>query len=216
MDSRRVQSSIVRLRCLIFCFIFLVVAISGCGSPSGANIELRKQNQALQQQVDDLTARHQRDTDALAACRQSHPTTATLSSARLEQLVTAHALTIGLLTGGDNPDSTQSFDNELKIYAVPIDGDSTPIKAAGAFRIEAFDLDDPAKPLIGSWTFDLQQTRSLFYNHFSLYTYVLTCPLSRPASHSDLTIRVTFDDALTGGEFVGQVQVKVRAATTRP
>jgi hypothetical protein len=194
----------------------LATLISGCGSPSAANIELRKQKQALEEQVDQLKSQHQRDADALAACRRSHPTTSVLTPDRLDQLVTAHGLSIGLLTGGDNPDSTQPFDSQLKIYAVPIDRDSTPIKVAGGFKIEAFDLDDPARPVVGNWSFDLQQTRGLFYNRFSLYTYVLTCPFPKIPLHSDLTIRVTFDDALTGAEFVEQTQVKIRASSARP
>jgi hypothetical protein len=47
----------------------------GCGSPSAANIELRKQQQKLQSQNDQLTQQHQLDLETLAACQRSHPTT---------------------------------------------------------------------------------------------------------------------------------------------
>jgi len=186
--------------------------LSGCGSPSAANILLRKQNQALSDQVSQLTAQHQRDVETLAACQRSHPTTASLPPERLDQLVTAHGLTVGKLTGGDNPDPTQSFDNQLKVYVVPIDSDGTPIKAAGSFKVEAFDLGDPAKPLVGTWSFDSAQADTFFYSRFMSYTYVLPCPFAKNPAHSDLTVRVTFDDALTGREFVGQAEAKVRLA----
>jgi hypothetical protein len=127
-----------------------------------------------------------------------------------------HGLKFGELTGGDNSDSTQTIDNELKVYVVPLDGDGTPIKAAGTFTVEAFDLDDPGKPLVGTWRFSPEQVRKLFYNQLLLYTYVLPCPWSKQPAHADLTVRVTFDDTLTGRQFVGQVQAKVRIADKKP
>jgi hypothetical protein len=192
----------------------LLLCLTGCGSPSSANIELRKQNQSLKDNVDHLTAQHLRDVDALAACQRGHPTTATLSPDRLEQLTTTHGLSFGRLTGGDNPDPTQLLDTQLKVFIAPVDEDGVPIKAAGSFVVEAFDLGDPAKPLVGTWHFDLAQTRGLFFSRFAMYTYVLTCPWKSPPPHADLTVRVTFDDALTGREFVDQTRVKVRLATT--
>jgi len=186
--------------------------LTGCGSPSSANILLRKQNQTLRDQVDQLTAQHQRDVQTLAACQRSHPTTASLSPDRLEQLVTTHGINFGKLTGGGNPDSTQSVDTQLNIYVAPIDADGTPIKAAGTFKVEAFDLGEAAKPLIGTWNFDPTQADRFFYSRFLSYTYVLPCPFQKIPAHSDLTVRVTFDDLLTGREFVGQVDAKVRLA----
>jgi hypothetical protein len=195
---------------------WLAIVPIGCGSPSAANTELRKQNQKLAAQVEQLKDQHLRDLSALAACERGHPTTATMTPEALDQLVTTHGLSIGRLTGGDNPDSTQTTDTLLKVYVVPTDGDGTPIKAAGAFRIEAFDLDDPSKPLVGSWKFDLPQVRGLFFSHFALYTYVLSCPWQTVPRHPDLTVRITFDDALTGREFVDQTQVKVRPPSSQP
>jgi hypothetical protein len=196
--------------------LLIGTCLTGCGSPSAANIELRKQNQTLQDRVDDLTAQHQRDVQTLAATERSRPTTQTLSPTRLESLVTTHGLSIGHLTGGDNPESISAADTELKVYVVPIDGEGTPIKAAGAFKIEAYDLDDPKKPLIGIWNFDLKQTRAAFYDKLALYTYVLECAFQTKPVHSNLTIHITFYDALTGREFVDQTQAKVRLVGGQP
>lgn len=192
------------------------VLLSGCGSPSAANIELRKQNQTLQAQVDQLTAQHTRDVQTLAACERSHPTTLQLSPERLESLVTTHGISFGHLTGGDNPDATKAVDTELKVFVAPIDADGNPIKAAGTFKIEAYDLDDPKKPLIGTWNFDLKQTSASFYSQFSLYTYMLECPFQTKPTHPNLTIHVTFADELTGRQFEDQVRGTVRLATTQP
>jgi hypothetical protein len=195
---------------------FLILSITGCGSPDAANILLRKQNQTLQSQVDQLTGQHQRDVATLAACEKSHPTTRMLAPDQLDELFTTHGLKISNLTGGDNPDSTKSFDTQLKVYVVPVDDEGTPIKAAGSFKVEAFDLDDPKKPLIGTWKFDLNQARRLFFSQFLLYTYVLNCPWQTVPAHANLTVRVTFKDALTDREYTEQLQVKVRPPNARP
>jgi outer membrane murein-binding lipoprotein Lpp len=191
----------------------IAVLLTGCGTPSAANIQLRKQNQTLADKIDQLNQQHARDVDTLAACQSSHPTTQSLAPDRLEQLVTTHGLTFGKLTGGDNTDSTKNVDSQLEVYVAPIDADGTPIKAAGAFRVDAFDLSDPAHPLVGSWRFDWPRARQLFYARFLSYTYVLPCPFQKQPAHGGLTVRVTFDDALTGREFVAQTEAKYRLAT---
>jgi hypothetical protein len=183
---------------------------TGCQGPSAANIDLRKQIQQLQSKVDQLTITHQRDEAALAACQRGHPNEPTLSPDRLAKLFTSHGLQFGRLTGGDNPDPTQPSDSRLMVYIAPTDEQGTPIKAAGVFKVEAFDLADPQKPLIGTWMFSLEQSRDLFYSRLVEYEYALPCPWQTIPQHANLTVRVTFDDALTGREFVSQMQVRIR------
>ena len=186
----------------------------GCGSPDAANILLRKQNQDLQSTVDDLTAQHKRDVTTLAAAEASRPTLPTLPTDRLDKLFTTHDLQFGRLTGGDNPDTVIGPDTMVRVYIVPLDGQGTPLKAAGAFTVEAFDLGDPGHPLLGTWQFPLDQSRKLFYDQLALYTYVLPCPWQTVPPHPDLTVRVTFTDELTGRRFTKQAQVKVHPAAT--
>ena len=50
-------------------FLASILALAGCGSPNPANIQLRKQNQTLQDQVDQLTAQHQRKDGLVAEIR---------------------------------------------------------------------------------------------------------------------------------------------------
>ena len=196
-----------------------VAVAGGCGSPDSANILLRKQNQDLSAEVDALTAQSQRDRTALAAAEAARPTVPTLPPDRLQRLFTVHDLQFGRLTGGDNPDTVLGPDTMLKVYVAPLDGQGTAIKAAGSFTVEAFDLGTPSHPLVGTWRFPLQQARDLFVDRFALYTYVLPCPWQTVPPHPDLTVRVTFDDELTGLRFTAQTQVKVHPAatlTTRP
>jgi hypothetical protein len=46
-----------------------------------------------------------------------------------------------------------------------------------------------------------------------LYTYVLSCPWQSPPKHSDITLKVTFTDALTGRAFTAQKSIKVAPAS---
>jgi hypothetical protein len=102
----------------------------------------------------------------------------------------------------------------LKVYVVPVDGQGMEIKAAGGFTVEAFDLGSPTHTLVGTWRFSLEQSRDLFVDRFALYTYVLPCPWQTVPHHPDLTVKVTFDDELTGRQFIGQTQVKVHPPAT--
>ncbi len=197
--------------------LLLLLAAGGCHGPDAANIELRKQNQQLQSSADDLKAQHGRDVAALNATETTRPSVPTLPADRLARLFTTHGLEFGRLTGGDNPDTVAGPDTMLKVYVVPTDDQGTPIKAAGPFTVEAFDLAAPGHPLVGTWRFPIETTRDLFFNRFSLYTYVLECPWQTVPAHADLTVKVTFDDELTGRQFVAQTQVKVHPGpATRP
>ena len=196
----------------------LGVPLAGCNTPDAANITLRKQNQQLQQQVDQLTAQHRRDADTLAAESVARPTVPTLPQDRLDRLVTVHGLQFDRLTGGDNPDTVTGPDTMLKVYVVPTDGQGTAVKAAGGFTVEAFDLArGTAGPSVGTWAFPPERSRDLFFDRFGRYTYVLDCPWQTVPPPPAMTVRVTFADELTGRQFVGQTQVKVHPpAATRP
>jgi hypothetical protein len=190
----------------------IAATVAGCGTPNPANIELRKKNQALEAQVQTLTAQHDRDTQTIAALRDSRPTIPTLPPGRLAALFTTHGLEFTNATSGDNPDATATFDTQLKLGINAVDQEGTSIKAAGSFKIEAFDLDDPAHPLIGTWTFDETQSKAMFFSRFALYGYVLTCPWQTKPVHENLTVKASFTDSLTGLTFTAQRQVKVRPA----
>ena len=188
----------------------IATALAGCGTPNPANIELRKKNQALEAQVQTLTARHDRDSQTIAALQANRPTIPTLPPDRLAALFTTHGLEFTNSTAGDNPDAAAVFDTQLKLGLNAVDQEGTSIKAAGSFMIEAFDLDDPAHPLLGTWTFDEAQSRAAFFSRFGLYGYVLTCPWQLKPVHPNLTVKASFTDSLTGLTFVAQRQVKVR------
>jgi hypothetical protein len=194
-------------------FFFTLVGLSfaqfGCKGPSKANIELRKQNQELRSKVDDLERRHTADAAQLRAMESGSPSTVpSLPQARLNQLFTVHGIQLNRLTG-------VSPEGQLKVYAVPTDEAGHPIKAAGSFVVDAFDLARTDQPRVGHWEFPLDQARKNWVGQALLHCYVLPLPWqqSPPPQHPQLTVKVSFTDALTGRTFETQKMVRVSSVS---
>jgi hypothetical protein len=186
----------------------LLLTATGCGSPNTASIVVRKQNQDLQDQIATLTRARQADAATISGLQQRIGTVPTLSQERLDKLFTTHGIKLGRLTGGADLDRNKPGDEGIKVYVTPFDDDGEPLKAAGSFVIEAFDL--AAKtPEIGRWTFDVSAARKAWNGAFLSHQYVMPCPWQKPPQHEELTIKVTFRDELTEREFHEQTVVKV-------
>ena len=194
----------------------LLPAPAGCGLIGGprnsANIELRKENQALRDQV--ATLERQREQDAAVIRSQQGPAATSrpvLPREQLGRLFTTHDIKLFRLTGGADLDPRRPGHEGLKVHVTPLDGDGDPIKAAGAFTVEAFDVaaeGGPAK--VGTWAFDLDAARRGWTAVLNRYNYVLTCPWqSTPPRGGSLHVVVTFVDELTGGTFKKSVDVTV-------
>jgi hypothetical protein len=202
----------------IWGFGILISILAGCSSPNPANIQLRKQNQALREQITMLNRRHDGDVATIDSLQRDHGSIPTLPQERLARLFTTDGLQLGHMTGGYRNENSTSPSDGFEVEVVPIDQQGDAIKAAGSFTIEAFDLDLPQHPLIGTWQFPLEAARQKFFDHLMLYTYVLECPWKQGLPrHPNLTIKVTFDDELTGRRFVAQRQIHVELQpTTQP
>ncbi|HEY8667130.1 MAG TPA: hypothetical protein VIL86_10710 [Tepidisphaeraceae bacterium] len=194
---------------VVFSALFTAL-LAGCGSPSKANIELRRQNAALRDRVELLTKQHQSDVADIERLETAKGALATLPHERMEQLFTANALKLGRLSGGADLEPAKPGDEALKVYVVPTDAAGDAIKAAGAFTIEAFDLDVPEHPLVGTWKFSVEQARESWYGKAMLYEYVLTCPWQAGPTHAKLTVKVTFTDALTGLTLTAKQDVTIK------
>jgi hypothetical protein len=197
-------------------------AMGGCGllfggTPDSVNIQLRKDKQALQERVEKLEARAEADARTIAGLRSERPTTPTLPTERLDRLYTTHGLKFGRLTGGWDRDLRVPGDEGIAVYVVPLDGDGQPLKAAGAFKVEAFDLGQPDQPLVGTWEFDVPAAKATWRGAFLDYNYVLECPWQKATpAHDTLTVKVTFLDELTQVPFTLQQQIKIDLPPTTP
>jgi len=189
-----------------------LVFVSGCGSPSQANTQLRKQNQQLQSQLDQLHHQHDADEASIRAMQARATTVPILPEDQLDQLFTATGLKFGRLTGGYRPDANLPADSMLKVYVVPIDQNGDELKSAGSFHIELFDLAISDHNRIGSWDFDLPAAKAAWHGSALMYDYVLDCPWQTPPKHTSLVCVVTFTDALTHRVFTDKRDVTVKLA----
>jgi outer membrane murein-binding lipoprotein Lpp len=197
--------------------VLSIVSLIGCSRPNTANITLRKQNQQLQSNVDQL----QRDLGGAKASIKSFESRATtvpiLPGEQIDKLFTTHELRFGRNTGPADLDALQPGEEGLKVQIAPVDQTGQPIKAAGTFKIDAFDLAQTDNPHIGHWEFSPDEAGKNFYSMLTLYTYVLPLPWQQLPKHKDITLRVTFDDSLTHRTFTAEKVVIVNpSATTRP
>lgn len=196
------------------CLSVLALMPGGCARPSKANIELRKQKQTLEEQIQKLKRDREADAATIRGLESRAGTLPLLPQDRLARLFTVYGLQFGRLTGGADLDPKQAGDEGLKVYVVPLDETGQPLKAAGSFTVEAFDLADPRAPLIGKWIFPVEQARQNWYGLASLYTYVLTCPWQQKIpTHVELTVKVRFVDELTGRVFEAERVAKITPST---
>ncbi|MGN6504975.1 MAG: hypothetical protein ACTHM6_05370 [Tepidisphaeraceae bacterium] len=182
--------------------------LNGCTTPDAANIQLRKQVQSLQDQNQRLQIQHVADQASLKEMQSGTTLPTTFPASDFGLLFTAHGIRLGRLTGGVDLDPAKPGDEALRVSVIPFDEDHDDFKAAGSISVDAFDLDEP-NTRIGHWTFSAAQTRDLWNGHGLMYEYVVTCPWQSKPQHSELTVKVTFVDALTGRAFSEQKVVKI-------
>lgn len=192
------------------------VLVGGCGQPNRANVELRKQKQALESRIEDLTRLHEADQAAIRGMESKTTTQPMLPQDRLASLFTVHGLSFGRLTGGADLDPNSPGDEAVKVYVVPVDRQGDVLKAAGSFVIELFDLEQADQPLLGKWEFSTEQATKNWYGQSLLYQYILTCPWQNVPVHQKLLVRVTFTDELTGRVFVDKRDITINPPPSGP
>ena len=181
-----------------------IAMIIGCSSPNKANIELRKQNQQLRDEVESLKRQHAGDAATISSLESRGTTVPSLPQTQIDKMFTVHGLKFGRLTGADP--------KGVKVYVVPTDGAGQPIKAAGSFVIDAFDLAAGDNVRVAHCEHPLEQAEKNWYGQGMLYTYALECAWQTPPKHAEITVKVQFTDALTGRTFSEQKVLKVAAS----
>ncbi|MDB5327336.1 MAG: hypothetical protein JWM57_2905 [Phycisphaerales bacterium] len=177
--------------------------VLGCFAPSSANIKLRKELQAQQVEIDQLKREHAADAAGRRALATTGPSsTAALSPELAAALFTTHGIRLGRLTGQD--------DKGLVIHLIPTDDAGDDLKAAGSITVEAFDLAAEGKR-VSAWQFDAAQARSLWNGSGLRYEYVVPCPWTEKPASGQITLKVTFTDALTGRVFDTQQVVAIKS-----
>jgi hypothetical protein len=196
----------------------LLLPFAGCGKPNRANIILRKESQDLRSEITRLQQRQKADEATIAGLTNRVGSLPTLPPDRLARLFTVHSIRLGRMTGGADLDASKPGQDGLKAYVELLDQHGDEIKSAGSFVVEAFELAGPEPRRLGRWEFPVEKAQDHWHNFLTRYEYVLPLPWQEatPAA-SDVTVRLTFTDELTGRQFTEQSVVKVQPApATQP
>jgi hypothetical protein len=198
--------------------LLLALALSGCTSPNQANIQLRKDKQALEEQLATLKSEHAADRARIETLEKEKGTLSTLPQQRLDNLYTVHSMKLGRLSGGIDLNTRADGDEALKLYLTLLDQEEEPIKATGKVVVEALDLARTGDNRVGRWEFDAKKMKETWRSLGILHAYVLVCPFQSPPEHSSITVNLTYTDELTGRRFsdVTRVEIKVKPAAGKP
>lgn len=180
-----------------------------------ANIELRKRNQALEQQVAGLQQDLQAARARIVGMEQRTGTLATLPQDRLDALFTVHDVEIGRLTGGADLARDGGFDEGIKVYVTPRDSAGDALKATGRLVIRTFDLANPPV-LLGEWTFSPEQLKPLWVGFGLVRGFVIELPWKTVPQTPELVVRIEFEDALTGRIVTATRQVRANPPPAGP
>ncbi len=188
-------------------FVLVGVVAIGCSTPNKPNIDLRKQIQQQQGEIESLKRQHEADVATIRGLESRATTVPTLPKTQLDKLFTVAGLKFGRLTGADA--------KGVKVYVVPTDQSGQPIKSAGSFVIDAFDLAVGDNARVAHCEHPLDQAEKNWFGQAMLYTYVLECPWQTPPKHDEITIKVQFTDALSGRVVSSQKVVTISTADER-
>src|SRR5690242_16579638 len=117
------------MKAILLLSLALSFALLGCGSPSAANIQLRKQNQELNDRVTQLQRDLAGANASIRALERRATTLPTLPQDRLAKLFTTHGLKLGRMSGEVDLDPAHPGTRGLKIAVSPVDQYGQALKA---------------------------------------------------------------------------------------
>jgi hypothetical protein len=196
--------------------ILMAALLPSCKSPDKANIQLRRDKQQLQSQIEELNQQLQAARARIVGLEGSAGSVPTLPADRLDKLFTVHGIKIGRLTGGNPATRPGSPDEGIKVYLSPIDQTGEEIKATGTLEVEAFDLEFSDNNRIGRWVIDPNTLKSRWRSLGMLEAYVIELPWQQQPQHPKLALKIRFRDELTGRVYDAIREITVRPPTTKP
>ena len=213
---RRMSASRMKLSATI-CLCLVGALTAGCAPPPQTEDpatllrQCRRENEKLKTDIQDL------QTELLTRQKQIQ-TLQDLGEKRLELLFHVTGIKLGKYTAGVDLDKTAGHDG-IRVYLTPIDADGHAIKAAGAVKIQLFDLAaKTGENLVAACEFPVDKIAERWAAGFMTYHYRFDCRWETPPKHDEITVRVEFTDYLTGKTFTSQkvCKVKLMIPATQP
>lgn len=191
--------------------VMAAALVAGCGAPDRVNVELRRENQGLEEQVAALQNQNAALRARIDGLKQS--TLPSLPQERLSNLFTVHRIELGRYTGSADLDEGKPGHEGLKVYLTPTDEQGDAVKATGRVVVEAFDLSKESDNRVGQWEFAAAQLKEAWRGLGPLQAFVLECPWQTAPQRRELAIKVSFTDELTGRLYslVREIQVELPA-----
>jgi hypothetical protein len=179
-----------------FVFVLAALASSGCVGSSVQDYERRiaQLERTIEEKDNQLEAKQ-------ATIDELHTQLATrldIPRDMFERVFYPERVVIDGLSGGEDYDG-QPGDDGITVYVKPLDKAGDVVKAKGSIRIQLYDLANPPdRNLIGEYNFGPDEAAKLWYGKLMTYHYTLKCPWQHgPPEHTEITIRVLFQDYFT-------------------
>ena len=194
---------------LLFLLVLLWLIV-GCNDKKqlidDSRAKLIQEKQQLQQEKARLEQQN-------AQLKEQVATLQKFPSDRMDQLVKVEKIEFGKFTrayDGDIEQDPDGYDDGIIVYLILKDNDGDVIKAAGTVEIELWDLVvakhiiDELIPLGDLQTYWLSGPLT---NH---YKFQLPWPKDNPPTHRFLTLKLRFQEALTGRTFEEHQKIEIR------
>ena len=188
----------------------------GCRASNGRHEEMFQQLLSCRNELDRLRKANRKLQLSLAGKDRQIRTLQALGEKRLEKLFHVERIEFGSHTGGVDLDETPG-DDGIRVYLRPVDRDGSTLKAAGAIRIQLYDLAAaPNENLVGRYEWSVDQAAKQ-WSGFVHYHYRLTCRWpARAPEHDEITVRAEFTDYLTGRRLTRQTTCRIERAPKPP
>ncbi len=192
----------------------LLALPTGCGGPTVAELkaDLARREARIDEQQEQIETLRKN----LAGTREQLLQARGLDPQRWERAFRPVDVRIATRSGGANYDNKPG-DDGVTVYLQPIDRDGDVVKVAGEIRIQLYDLAAaPGRQLIGEYRVPAEECGSHWYGKLLTQHFTVKCPWpSGPPEHSNITIRATFIDDLTGNVMTAQEAVEVALPAKR-
>ncbi len=183
--------------------------LAGCKAPhreaAQENVELagsRAQTERLQDQTAHLQAR-------IDELEGQVKTLQELGDKRLSLIFHPYRIEVSSKSAGLR-EANVTFDSGVRVYVRPVDEQGSTLKAAGAVKIELFDLASSAgEQNLGTCNYPVEQIAKYWLDSGFVNQYMFECRWQRPPAHNEVTARVVFTDYITGRSFTEQRVIKV-------